>query len=96
LGELDAEQTLVVLNPGGPNIPEHLIDNHDRIIPVADIEIGGDYQLADNLRLSVGYLFQAWWDLGQFEQVSVTDFLPNNNSNILGFDGLFARIEYCF
>jgi hypothetical protein len=91
LGEYDTTQTAV--NPGVST--QIFTNNNDRIIPVAGIEMGGDWQVADNLKLSAGYLFQAWWDLGAYEQLTLS--LPQvGNSNILGFDGLFARIEYDF
>jgi hypothetical protein len=97
LGEYDTEQSVLVTTPT-PAVT-HLINDHDRIIPEADIEIGGDWQMTSRLKLSAGYLFQAWWDLGEFEQVGVSGagfIQPELNSNILGFDGLFARLEYCF
>ena len=97
LGEYDSEQTVLVTTPN--TAITRLVNNHDRIIPMADIEIGGDWQMTCRLKLSAGYLFQAWWDLGEFEHVDVNGagfIQPEANSNILGFDGLFARIEYSF
>ncbi|MBI3836518.1 MAG: hypothetical protein HY288_01115 [Planctomycetia bacterium] len=69
-----------------------------RIIPVTDIEIGGSWQVAPYTFLSAGWFFQAWWDLGQGETIDnrVTGFTPLDTSNILGFDGLFARGEILF
>ncbi len=97
LGEYDTEQSVLVTDPA--RAVTHLINNHDRIIPEADIEIGADWQMTSRLKLSAGYLFQAWWDLGEFETVDVSGagfIQPEMNGNILGFDGLFARLEYCF
>ena len=97
LGEIDLKQTLIVTSSDiSPTTIETQTDSHDRIIPEADIEIGGDWQITNCLRLSAGYLFQAWWDLGEFEQISNTDFVHIDSSNIMGFDGLFARFEYDF
>jgi hypothetical protein len=97
LGEVDLKQTLIVTSSDiSPTTTETQTDSHDRIIPEADIEIGGDWQITNCLRLSAGYLFQAWWDLGEFEQISNTDFVHIDSSNIMGFDGLFARFEYDF
>lgn len=97
LGENTLTQKLIVTSSDiSPETTETLTDSHDRIIPVAEIELGGDWQMSNCLRLSAGYLFQAWWDLGEFEQISVTDFQTQSNANIMGFDGLFARVEYCF
>lgn len=98
LGEYDVTQNVLVTSP--TSAVTRLVNNHDRIIPEADIEIGGDWQVTCRLRLSAGYLFQAWWDLGEFEFISPSTssgLIPDvNNANILGFDGLFARVEYRF
>ncbi len=97
LGEYDTEQSVLVTDPS--RAVTHLIDNHDRIIPETDIEIGADWQATCRLKFSAGYLFQAWWDLGEFEHVDVNGagfILPAQNATILGFDGLFARVEYTF
>ena len=95
LGSYDI--SITQLNPtavGSLPATQIFAENIDRIIPVADIEMGGDWQVTDHLQLSAGYMFQAWWDLGAFEQLTLA--LSHNNSNILGLDGLFARIEYDF
>jgi hypothetical protein len=66
------------------------------MIPVTDIEVGGTWQLAPFTYISAGYFFQCWWDLGQGEQISGTNFGPLDTANILGFDGLFIRGEMLF
>ncbi|HZZ29828.1 MAG TPA: Lpg1974 family pore-forming outer membrane protein [Pirellulales bacterium] len=97
LGQMDQTETIPVLNADGvTTITESLTDSHDRIIPVAEMELGGDWQVSNRLRMSAGYLLQAWWDLGEFEHVDVTDFQPITNATVLGFDGFFARVEVCF
>ncbi len=96
LGEYNIRETR--LTPGGiPELTENYFDSHDRIIPVAEIELGGSWQMTSRLNLSAGYLFQAWWDLGAFEQIEGNVFLnPIDDSNIMAFDGLFARLEFTF
>ena len=67
------------------------------MIPVAEIELGGTWQWSQCVSFSAGYLFQAWWDLGQFEQIQGNVFLnPIDDSNIMALDGLFARVEVSF
>ena len=96
LGEYDIKETRKT-PPTAPTTTENYFDSHDRLIPVAEIELGGTWQLGPCVNLSAGYLFQAWWDLGQFEQIQGNVFLnPIDDSNILSFDGLFARLEICF
>jgi hypothetical protein len=96
LGEYNIDETRRTPTTA-PTLTEHYFDSHDRIIPVAEIELGGSWQVTQRLNLSAGYLFQAWWDLGAFEQIQGNVFLnPIDDSNIMAFDGLFARLEYCF
>ncbi|MCC7086868.1 MAG: hypothetical protein IT427_17860 [Pirellulales bacterium] len=79
------------------SVTENYFDSHTRLIPVAEIDLGGSYQISRNISLSAGYLFQAWWDLGAFEQIHGNVFSsPIDDSNIMGIDGLFARFEVCF
>ncbi len=96
LGEFDINETRHT--PGTtPELIEHYFDSHNRIIPVAEIELGGSWQMADRINMSAGYLFQAWWDLGAFEQIQGNVFLnPIDDANIMAFDGLFARVEITF
>ena len=96
LGEYDLKETR--FNPTlVPGTTDNYFDSHARVIPVAEIELGGTYQVSQRISASVGYLFQAWWDLGAFEQIPGNVFLnPTDDSNIMSFDGLFARVEVCF
>jgi Legionella pneumophila major outer membrane protein precursor len=98
LGEYDITETADTPDfTGALASVQRFVDDHDRMIPVAEIELGGDWQIRDCLHISAGYLFQAWWDLGAFEEPHYTNFnFPVDDSNIMAFDGLFARIEYCF
>ena len=67
-----------------------------RLVPSADIEVGGSWQIAPYTLISAGWFFQCFWDLGQTETISGTAFPPIDTSNILGFDGLFIRGEMLF
>jgi hypothetical protein len=69
-----------------------------RIIPVTEIEAGLSSQLSRSARFSAGYLFSAWHDLGfrdQFQLQTLVESL-NDDANILGFDGFFAKLEFCY
>lgn len=80
-----------------PTVTENYFDSHTRLIPVGEIELGGNYQISRSMSIGAGYMFQAWWDLGAFEQIQGNVFLsPVDDSNIMGLDGLFARFELCF
>ncbi len=70
-----------------------------RIVPVIDLEIGASWKPDCHWTFEGGWLLQTWFDLGMSE----TNILagapvaePLNNSSILGFDGLFARVQYAF
>jgi len=96
LGEYDLKESRFTPSVA-PALTENYFDSHARVIPVAEIELGGNYQLSQHISASAGYLFQAWWDLGAFEQIPGNVFLnPIDDSNIMSFDGLFARIEVNF
>ena len=46
--------------------------------------------------VSAGYLFSAWHDLGFRDQFDISDagrIEYDDTANILGFDGLFVRLE---
>lgn len=71
----------------------------EQIIPVTEIELGGSVHLGSHATLSSGYFWSAWHDLGTSEtydfqsQFQVGHY---DDANILGFDGLFARVEVAF
>ena len=70
-----------------------------RIIPVTEIEAGLSTQLTQSSRVSAGYLFSAWHDLGFRDQFDIQTAVESNSTdtaNILGFDGFFARVEVGF
>jgi hypothetical protein len=66
------------------------------MVPVTDIEFGASWQCSCYAIFSIGWYFQAWWDLGQAENVENTNFGPLDSANILSFDGLFLRGELMF
>jgi hypothetical protein len=68
-----------------------------RIIPVTEIEAGASAQLTRSSLLSAGYLFSAWHDLGFRDEFDIQTLVESNSTdtaNILGFDGLFVRLEF--
>jgi hypothetical protein len=70
----------------------------EQIIPVTEIELGGSVHLGAHSTLSAGYFWAAWHDLGMSETYHFDQFqVPHyDTANILGFDGLFARVEVAF
>ena len=62
-----------------------------RVVPVAELEAGVSWRLSPRTVLTGGWLVQSWWDLGLQETTT-----GNDDANILGFDGFFARAEVVF
>lgn len=92
LGQM--EQKVVRVDENG--FLSTLTDRGRRIIPVTEIEAGASAQLSKNARFSAGYLFSAWHDLGfrdQFDLQTLVESNTTDTANILGFDGLFVRLE---
>jgi len=98
IGEFRMNRTLRV--PSDGTTPNQLTTESNlgtRTIPVTDIELGLSWQPAPYTFVSVGYFWQAWWDLGQGEGLCcASNFGALDTSNILGFDGLFVRGEMMF
>ena len=97
LGDYRLGQNLVIPGSGTAattSFAQH--SSNSRIVPSADIEVGGSWQIAPYTLISAGWFFQAFWDLGQSETISGTAFPALDTSNILGFDGLFIRGEMLF
>jgi hypothetical protein len=70
-----------------------------QIVPVTEIELGASVHLGRWATLSGGYFWAAWHDLGMRDQFPTPAGFPVANyddANILGFDGLFARVEVTF
>jgi Legionella pneumophila major outer membrane protein precursor len=79
------------------------------VVPVLEGELGTSWTPNDRWRLSIGWLVQAWFDLGvsggtfSGAALPAIGFPPLQNvfggaddSNIMAFDGLFVRAEYNF
>jgi major outer membrane protein len=73
-----------------------------QIIPVTELEAGITAQVTCHSAFTAGYLMTAWHDLG-FRDAGVCGcdggtLLGSNfdDANILGFEGFFARLEWCF
>jgi len=71
-------------------------DDYTRMVPVFDLEFGLSWQVRPHFVLTAGYMYQAWFDLGMFEEVGTTDFRSQDDSNIMSFDGLMLRAEFVF
>jgi hypothetical protein len=77
-----------------------------QIVTMFDMEAGVTAQVTCHTSITAGYLFSAWTDLGfrnSFDVCNCGDAtvppLLNttmDDSNVLGFDGLFVRAEYAF
>ena len=67
-----------------------------RLIPVAEAEVGGMWQPSDRLKLSAGWLFQSWFDLGTSGGTFGGFFAGADDGNTMSFDGLFLRAEVGF
>ena len=67
-----------------------------RLIPVLEVEAGAAYQVAENVRLSAGWMFQAWFDLGTSGGTFGGFFNGADDANIMSFDGLMLRAEFGF
>jgi len=81
-----------------PNQVESQYFRNRNIIPVTEIETGLTGCITKHVSLSVGYLFAAWHDLGYREEFTFPTNLgvSYDDANILGFDGLFLRLEAGF
>jgi hypothetical protein len=67
-----------------------------RLLPVAEAEIGAGWSPLPCCNLSAGWLFQAWFDLGASGGTFGGFYTVTENSNLLAFEGLFARVELSF
>jgi hypothetical protein len=89
VGNLD--QQITNYNITAPASLTTVTDSFNRVIPVAELEIGASYCFLPRWTVSGGWAVWSFWDLGLQERV--TDF---DTSNILGFDGFFVRLETIF
>ena len=83
-----------------PETVELLQSRVTRLVPVTEIEFGASWEVAPRWTISAGWFFAAWWDLGMGETQTSTIFGGNgphfmlDDSNIMSWDGLTARIEF--
>lgn len=67
-----------------------------RTIPVLESELGAAFRLTDGIRLTGGWLFQSWWDLGASGGTFGGMFTGADDANMMSFDGLVLRCEVLF
>ena len=100
VGDVDINTTRVT--DDGVTVVRQFYSNR-QIIPVTELEMGATAQVSCRTAISAGYLMNAWHDLGFRNAFDVCDcdgatLLGSkfDDANILGFDGLFVRLECCF
>ncbi len=67
-----------------------------KTIPVLDAEIGLDWHVRPNLKLTGGWIFQSWFDLGTSGGTFGGFFNGADDSNIMSFEGLKLGAELSF
>lgn len=67
-----------------------------RVIPVVETELGAAWSPYAWLKVSTGWLFQAWFDLGASGGTFGGFYTVTQNSNIMAFEGLVARAQVTF
>ncbi|BBO34784.1 Lpg1974 family pore-forming outer membrane protein [Lacipirellula parvula] len=93
LGDVDINTTIT--NQAGSAF---LKTSNQITVPVTEIELGASAHLGQHATLSAGYFWSAWHDLGMspeynFDQFQISHY---DDSNILGWNGLFGRVEVAF
>ena len=66
---------------------------------VTEIELGGSTHLGAHATLSAGYFWSAWHDLGMSPTTNFGNAFQishYDDANILGWNGLFGRVEVAF
>jgi hypothetical protein len=96
LGQYDHQlvRTAVV----GPNTSREVyLAGAKRIVPVTEFEAGLQWQFGRYSKLSGGWFYQVWWDLGTTEDPSQGDVgLRRDDANIMAWDSLTVRAEFSF
>ena len=89
-----------VSNSNTVNLPTTFVGSQSssmtRLIPVAEAELGGMWQPSNRLKVSAGWLFQSWFDLGTSGGTFGGFFTGADDGNTMSFDGLFIRAEVGF
>jgi hypothetical protein len=67
-------------------------------VPVTEIELGASAHLGQHATISAGYFWSAWHDLGMSPEYHYDQFQIGHydDANILGWNGLFGRVEVAF
>jgi hypothetical protein len=76
-----------------------LTTSNDITVPVTEIELGASAHLGARATVSGGYFWAAWHDLGMSPTYSFQnniEFSHFDDANILGWNGLFGRLEVAF
>jgi hypothetical protein len=81
-----------------PGLVESQYFRNRNLIPVTEIETGLTGNITQHVSMTAGYFFSAWHDLGFREEFTFpTNFgVSYDDANILGFDGLFLRMQVDF
>jgi hypothetical protein len=92
-GNVDIET--IVTNQAGSAF---LRTSNDITVPVTEIELGASAHLGQHATLSAGYFWSAWHDLGMSPEYAFDAFQISHfdDANILGWNGLFGRVEVAF
>jgi hypothetical protein len=93
-GNVDIQRTTT--NLGGIST---LSTTNDITVPVTEVELGGSAHLGSHVTASAGYFWAAWHDLGMSPTYSFQQqiqFSHFDDANILGWNGLFGRVEVAF
>jgi hypothetical protein len=92
-GDVDIET--IVTNQAGSAF---LRTSNEITVPVTEIELGASAHLGQHATLSAGYFWSAWHDLGMSPEYAFDAFQISHfdDANILGWNGLFGRVEVAF
>jgi hypothetical protein len=93
---LVGEDTIRSSNAPNPFFLGSQSESLTRTIPVMETELGLSWSIGNSLSLSVGWLFQAWFDLGTSGGQFGGFFGGADDSNIMSFDGMFLRGQWTF
>jgi len=67
-----------------------------RSVPVLETELGAAWRFSESVHVSVGWLFQAWFDMGASGGRFGGFFAGADDANVMSFDGMFLRTEFSF
>jgi hypothetical protein len=100
LGDVHIQSVRAAIDPtpGAPAIVNTQNFKTRQIIPVTELEAGLTVQASRSTAITAGYLWAGWHDLGFRDEFELNTLLPltYDDANILGFNGLFARVEVGF